>query len=59
MYQGERLEVLRALLEANGNRKRAALMIGIDRSTLYWRLELYESIIQNDPEYRAWDEKHQ
>lgn len=59
MYQGERLEVLRALLKAAGNQKQAALILGISRYTLYRRLDLYELIIQNDPEFRAWDAKHQ
>jgi len=37
----ERKHILRVLAEAGGNKKRAAQMLGIDRSTLYARLNSY------------------
>jgi two-component system response regulator HydG len=39
----ERRYILRALKILNGNRSRAATLLGLDRRTLYRRLERYEA----------------
>lgn len=58
MWEGERIEVLSALLKTNGNRSEAARNLMISRYALYRRLDLYEAIIQRDPGFREWAATH-
>ena len=43
LFDAERDHVLRAVQQFGGNKTRAAAILGIDRRTLYRRLERYES----------------
>ena len=43
LFDAERSHVLRVVQQLGGNKTRAAALLGIDRRTLYRRLQLYEA----------------
>jgi two-component system response regulator HydG len=45
----ERRYILRVLTAVQGNKSRAAQVLGLDRKTLYRRLERYEAAAEGEP----------
>jgi DNA-binding protein Fis len=58
VFHARRLAVLLALLETDGNRRQAAIRLGIERSMVQRYLQQYEEFFGADPDFIAWNEKH-
>lgn len=54
----ERKAVMQALLNCNGNRTKAAVVLGMHRRTIFDRINIYEQEILNSEDFKRWDESH-